>query len=361
MAYRNRERVQKILAHKEADRVPFCAFASSLVRDLIDGLELEPDHRAFCLEGDFRFVTLQPEPDVARFRPYFGHIPDDVVFSCWGIGQQAQTTQEGWHAGHRMFHPLAEVDTVEGLEHFPFPDHAASGVDLGLEEKICGLKDRGYTVLGQMSQTILETAYNMRGIPKLMMDFYERPGYVEALFERIAEQRRFQARRFAEAGVDILRIGDDIAMQDRLIVSPDLYRQRIKPFHASIVAEARAIAPGLKVKYHSDGDLTQLLPDLIDIGVGIINPVQPECMDLIETKRVFGKDLTLWGCMPVQSIFPHGSRDDILRHIEFLMEHIAFDGGFVVKFINFLATERSLENLRVFLEAFYEMGRYGAY
>jgi len=244
------------------------------------------------------------------------------------------------------------------LKGYPFPDLAGSGADRDLEVKVSALKKDGYTVLGQMSQTILETSYNMRGLGQLMIDFYERSSYVDFLFEKIAEQRRFQARRFAEAGVDVLRIGDDIATQKSLLVSPELYRERIKPLHASIIAEARAVNPRIQVKYHSDGRLTPLLPDLIEIGVTIINPVQPECMDLAEIKRDFGNALTLWGCMPVQSVFAHGSRDDVLRHIEFLMEVVAPNGGFVAKFTNFLITEKSLENLGVFFEIFYKTGRY---
>ena len=358
MAYRSRARVAKILAHEEADRVPYCAIRSADVRRIVDTMDLEPDHRALCLEGDFAFTLVEPEVELDRFRPYLTGLPDTAEVSYWGIGREAQKTQEGWHAGHRMFHPLAEVHSVEGLKGFPFPDIARSGADKGLEERVRRLKEDGYTVLGQMSQTILETAYNMRGMPQLMTDFFERPRYVAFLFEKIAEQRRFQARRFAEAGVDILRIGDDIASQQGLIVSPALYKAWIKPHHASIIAEARRVRPDIPVKYHSDGNLMALLPDLVEIGVTIINPVQPECINLAEVKRAFGKDLTLWGCMPVQSIFPHGSREDIQRHLEFLMTHIAVDGGLVLKFTNFLITERSLENLRVFFEVFCDIGRH---
>jgi uroporphyrinogen decarboxylase len=257
-----------------------------------------------------------------------------------------------------MFHPLANVNTVRELERYPFPDLATSGADGGLEHKVRQFQEDGYTVLGQMSQTILETAYNMRGIPQLMVDFYERPDYVEVLLNRIAEQRTFQARRFAEAGVDILRIGDDIATQRGLMVSPTLYGQWIKPLHRSVIAKARRVRPDIPVKYHSDGQLTDLLPDLIDIGVTIINPVQPECMDLKEIKHTFGTNLVLWGCMPVQSVFAHGSADDVRRHLEFLIKEIARDGGLVLKFTNWLSTNRSLENLRVFFETFYELGRY---
>ena len=363
MTYRSRERVRKVLAHQEADRVPYHAMGGTRVEELVAEMErsaagLCADHRAFCLEGDFAVLRLEPEPEVERFRPYLGELPTGTEVSCWGIGQQAQTTAAGWHAGHRMFHPLANVDTLDGLASYPFPDLVASGVDVGLEEKVRQLQAKEYTVLGQMSMTILETAYNLRGIPQLMLDFYERPRYVDRLFSRIAEQRSFQARRFAEAGVDVLRIGDDIATQRGLMVSPAFYRERIKPFHAAVICEARRVRPEIKVKYHSDGQLTDLLPELIEIGVDIVNPVQPECMDLAEIKRRFGKELVLWGCMPVQSLFAHGSADDVRRYLAFLMREIAVEGGMVVNFINYLVTDRSLATLRTFFEVFYEVGRY---
>ena len=340
--------------------MPYRALATPAVRACIDRLGLDPDHRAFCMEGDFRTVVVEPPVEPARFRPFFGDLPDDVQFSYWGVGRLAQQTREGWHAGHRMFHPLAEVHTLDGLNRFPIPDLRATGADQGLEGRVRRLKDQGYTVLGQMSQTILETAYEMRGMPQLFVDFFERPRYVEVLFDRIAEQRLFQARRLAEAGVDILRIGDDIASQEGLLVSLDLYRHWIGPRHSAVISEARAVDPQIPVKYHSDGNLTPLLPDLIDIGVTAVNPVQPECMDLQHVKREFGRDLTLWGCLPVQSTFQHGTAEDVERHIDFLMEHIASGGGFAITFTNFLATERSLENLVTFLQVFYGKGRYGS-
>jgi uroporphyrinogen decarboxylase len=126
-----------------------------------------------------------------------------------------------------------------------------------------------------------------------------------------------------------------------------------------VIREARRVRPEIKVKYHSDGQLTDLLPELIEIGVEIVNPVQPECMDLAEIKRRFGEELVLWGCMPVQSLYAHGSAEDVRRHLVFLMDEIAVGGGMVVNFINFLWTDRSRQNLRTFYEVFYELGRYG--
>jgi len=331
-----------------------------MTKTIVDELDLAPDHRAFCLEGDFAGVRIEPEPEIESFRPYLKDLPPEATVSCWGIGRVPLVTEDGAQAGYKAYRPLASVDSLQELRRYPFPNLAESGADEGLEGKVGELKARGFTVLGQMSQTILETAYEMRGLPRLMMDFYDQPGYVSYLFEAIAEQRCFQARRFAEAGVDIVRLGDDIGTQYSLLVSPKLYAQRIKPMHAKVIAAARSVNPDIHVKYHSDGNVTSLLPHFIQIGINIINPVQPECMDLAEIKREYGHDLTLWGCTPVQSLFANGSRAEIIDFLQFLMDDVAVDGGLVVKFTNFLATSKSMENLKVFFEVFYDLGRYRA-
>jgi uroporphyrinogen decarboxylase len=112
------------------------------------------------------------------------------------------------------------------------------------------------------------------------------------------------------------------------------------------------VNPAIEVLYHSDGSLTGLLPDLMDVGVTAINPVQPECMDLLETKAEFGDDLTLWGCCPVQSVYAFGSRADVLDHVRLLRGALAAGGGLVAQFYNMILTPKVKENLGTFFEAF---------
>ncbi|HUV08407.1 MAG TPA: hypothetical protein VMX75_11800, partial [Spirochaetia bacterium] len=165
--YQNRERVARILSHQPADRVPYCAVTDPPIPRLVDEMGLDPGHRSFCLDGDFAFILIEPAVDRSAFEPYFDQIPEDTEFSIWGVGRERKQTDAGWHAGYRMFHPLAHIDSIEELRRYPFPDIASSAADRGLEQKVKALKGRGYTVLGQMSQTILETAYEMRGMLKL--------------------------------------------------------------------------------------------------------------------------------------------------------------------------------------------------
>jgi uroporphyrinogen decarboxylase len=354
MICRSRERVARTLAHREADRVPFDAIGSGHepVRALLSRMDLSPEEQRYYREGEFAYVTFRIEPDRARYAPYLPGLPADGELSEWGVGRIAAKSVDGYHAGYRLYHPLASVNTVEELERYPFPDVTDPKCHAHLAEQVARLRDDEFTVVGQMSQTILETAYEMRGMERLFTDFFERPDYVRALFERIAERRCFQARKLAEAGVDVLRIGDDIATQAGLLVGPAMYRDWIKPFHARVVAAARAVNPETPVLYHSDGTLTALLPDLIEAGVTAINPVQAECMPLAQVKAAFGDRLVLWGCCSTQSVYAHGTEEDVAAELQSLMRDVAPGGGLVVQFYNMLVTDRVLRNLEHFFRTF---------
>lgn len=360
--YRSRERVARILAHQEADRVPFdtIGFPGPQMRALLDEMDLGQEQRECYSEGDFRYVVFRVAPDRQGLDPYLPDLPPEADISPWGVGRIPLKSADGYHAGHKLFHPLADVSTAEELERFPFPDVTAARCHGHLREEVRAAQREGFTVVGQMSQTVLETAYEMRGMDKLFVDFHERPDYVRALFAGITERRRFQARFFAEVGVDVLRIGDDIATQTGLLVGPEMYRQWIKPYHAEVVAAARRVNPRIHVLYHSDGALTALLPDLLDVGVTAINPVQPEAMLLERIKQDFGDRLTLWGCCATQSVYAFGGREEVLAQLRSLMSTVAPGGGFVLQFYNMLLTDRVLGNLRHFLQAFYDIARYGS-
>jgi uroporphyrinogen decarboxylase len=360
MAYQSRERVARILSHQEADRVPFdtIGFPVEHARRWCDELGMSEDERECFTEGDFRYLEFALEPDREAFAPYLSGLPEGAEISPFGVGRVALFSVDGYRAGHTYYYPLGQVNTVADLEHYPFPDVTKPECHAHLDAEVAAAKRQGFTVIGQMSQTILEMAYTMRGIDRLFLDFYERPDYVRALFEALAERRCFQARRFAQAGVDVLRIGDDIATQVGLMVGPPMYREWIKPYHARVTAAARDMNPDIQVLYHSDGALTALLPDLIEAGVTAVNPCQPEAMPPVTVKKLFGHRLTFWGCTASQSTYTTGTGDDVVDDLRMLLGDVARGGGLVVQFYNMIVMPRVLENLRKFVECFYEMASY---
>lgn len=347
---RSRERVLSILQRAGDGLVAYDALGGAQVETVIDGLDLDDSWREYFRTGEIRYVGAQMRADRAQFAHYLPDLPPEAEVSCWGVARIALQNAAGEHAGHKYWHPLARVDTVAGLEAYPWPEVVPD--DGSLRAQVSALQAQGFAVVGNASQTILETAYLMRGIDRLFLDFYERPDYVDALFARLAERRMAEVRELARAGVDAIRIGDDIATQQALMISLPMYRERLRPWHAAVVAAAHEVAPELPVSYHSDGNLTALLPELIAMGVTAINPVQPECMDLAAVRRDFGADLTLWGCTPVQSIYAHGTEAEVRAHTRWLFEEIAPGHGLIVQFMNIVLTPRVLHNLRAFFTEF---------
>ncbi len=352
----NRARVAEVLARR-GQHLVFDAVGSAgpQVEKLLAELPLSPAQRAYFLEGEFKYLGLAEtsrEEKFARFGAYLPDLPAEARISEWGVGALDIKSADGFHAGYKSFHPLQKVDSLAELEKYPFPDLAAEWRQAGLAERVADCKALGFTVVGNMSQTILENAYLMRGMEELMIDLYESPDYAATLFARLAEQRTAQAVALARAGVDVLRIGDDICTQQGLLVSLDTYREFIRPHHEAVIAAARAVTPGLPVLYHSDGNIRPILPDLIAAGVTAINPVQPECLDMPALQREFGRDVTLWGCCPVQSTYAWGTREDILAHLRLLREELAPLSGCVVQFYNMIITPPLLQNLRIFYENF---------
>ncbi len=351
MGDRSRRRVLSILRRQGDGLVSYDALGGAAVGTVIDALDLDEAWREYFRTGDIRYVGVEPAADRTALAEFLPDLPPEAEVSCWGVGRIALQNARGDHAGHRYWHPLAQIDSVPGLDAYPWPPAAAKSLD-DLRAEVAALQAQGFAVVGNASQTILETAYLMRGIGRLFLDFYERPRYVDALFGKLAERRIAQARLLTAAGVDAVLIGDDIATQQALMISLPMYRERLRPWHAAVVAAAHEVAPELPVAYHSDGDLTALLPELVAIGVSAINPVQPECMDLAAIRREFGADLALWGCTPVQSTYAHGTPAEVRAHTRFLFEEIAPGHGLIVQFMNIVLTPRVLANLRAFFEQF---------
>lgn len=347
----SRERVHRILRHEGAGETALDALGGQ--QALLAGLDLPDQWREYLATGDIRYVEIElPCDEPAVFADYLSDLPPGADISCWGVGRIALQNAQGHNAGHQYYHPLAAVDTVEDLAAFPFPCADMCKTAAELHAEVDALHAAGFAVIGNLSQTILETAYLMRGMDRLFMDFYERPDYLHALFTQLCETRIMQARRLAEAGVDAIRIGDDIATQQGLMLSLPMYREFLRPSHAAVVAAAREAAPDLPIAYHSDGNLTPLLPDLIAIGVTAINPVQPECMDLRAIQREYGRDLTLWGCTPVQSIYANGTAGQVQAQTRFLLDELSQEYGIIIQFMNIVLTETVQANLAAFFMEF---------
>jgi len=158
------------------------------------------------------------------------------------------------------------------------------------------------------------------------------------------------AKATAKAGVDVLKTGDDVATQNSLIFSPQIWRSVMKPRWAEVYQEARKIKKDIQIWYHSDGNTDEIIQDLIEIGVTILNPVQPECMDPIKVKEKFGSILTLDGTVGTQSVMPFGSAQQVKDYVIDRRETPGMNGGLILSPTHVLEPEVPIENILAFFE-----------
>jgi len=254
---------------------------------------------------------------------------------------------------------MASIETINEMLSYPFPDVAADYRYARLPERVEALKQRGFAVAGSLTfegGAFFECAWLLRGLDGILMDFALRPEFAEALLDRIVELSAEVARRYAEAGVDMLYTGDDVGTQRGLMMSPDTYRRFLKPRLASVIAAARRVNPKVHVFYHSDGKIDPIIPDLIEAGVTVLNPVQPECMNPAELKRKYGDRLAFWGTVGTQTTMPFGTPADVRRVVKERIETIGKGGGLVIAPTQILEPDVPWENVVAFFEAVEEYG-----
>ncbi len=138
------------------------------------------------------------------------------------------------------------------------------------------------------------------------------------------------AKKLVEMGVDMIWTGDDFGGQQTMVISPKLWRKLFKPKMANFIASLKAFNPDVKVAYHSDGNVYKIIPDLIEIGLDILNPVQPASMDPAQIKKDFGDTLCFWGTIDEQHTLPFGSPADVETEVRTRLQTVGKDGGLII-------------------------------
>ena len=313
------------------------------------------DNPAEYWDFDVRGISFRSpneQPDVGKYLP--NDLPEGTVIDEWGI---ANVPGSMYHFT-KMVHPLRGAKTVEDIETYPLPDYAQEECWGAISPEVAAYQQRGYAVAAHLEMTIFEVSWYLRGMEDLMSDMMQVPEIATALLDRITELRIFQARTFAESGVDVLALGDDISMQTGMLMSPRMWRKWFKPRLAKVIQEAKAVKPDLLVQYHTDGDCRAVIPELIEVGVDILNPVQPECMDPVEIKKEYGDRLSFSGTIGTQTTMPHGTAKDVRAAVKKMAETVGVGGGLMLAPTHVLEPDVPWENIVAFVEACREFGKY---
>jgi uroporphyrinogen-III decarboxylase len=208
-------------------------------------------------------------------------------------------------------------------------------------------------------ESVFEKAYNMRGLYDLLLDFYRNPKAVRKLFEKIAWYRIEQAKVIADMGIDIFYTGSDYGTKTGLMTDPELWRNLIKPYEKRIIDIPRS--KGIPVFVHSCGNIGAILEDLVEIGVDIINPVQPRALDPVYVKEQFGDPLCLFGTIDVQDTLPFGTPQDVADEVKKRILNLASGGGLILAPAHTVLSQVPLDNFIAFIDAAMKYGKYPTY
>lgn len=176
------------------------------------------------------------------------------------------------------------------------------------------------------------------------MDFVLNPDLAEKILDIPFHYHLTAAKKLVEMGVDMIWTGDDVGTQSTMMISPKLWRRFFKPRMAEFIAALKKINPGVKVAYHSDGMIYPIIPDLIEIGVDVLNPVQPACMNPERVKKEFGNKLCFWGSIDEQYTLPFGSPAEVEHEIKSRLKTLGKNGGLIIGPTHHVQLDTPMEN-----------------
>lgn len=349
----HRERVLQAVNRGAPDKVPKEVGFTQGVMDRFEK-ETGATDPATYFDTETRHVDFTPltEADTPDFTTYLKDLPAGArIMSEYGTASVSANFHHFWG----YVYPLRNATTVRDVERYPWPEVSLSYRHQHLEHHVSRLHDEGYFASGFCGH-IFETAWQLVGFEKMFEDLMLNPALAEAVLEAITEDNCFRARRFAEAGVDMLRTGDDVGMEDRLMMAPELWRKYLKPRLAREIQAARGVNPEIPVWYHSDGDISLIIEDLIEVGVTVLNPVQPESLDVRKIQRLYGDRMAFWGTIGTQTVMPFGTPDQVKETVRDMID--LFAPGLVLAPTHVLEPDVPWENIIAMFEAIEEFGRF---
>lgn len=383
MSLTSRERVLTTLNHEKPDRVPIVLGASNATgikmvayRRLKKMLNFEAPERYLYdfpelgtalidepmlerLHADVRAV-LDREPKHILERNA-NREPDSMYVNSWGAG----VTKAGPDNWFPSYHPLAETHSIEDLEKYPWPDmddptrvaHVRAEAQKLHQENQYALMATPWLAFP------MERGYEMQRMDKFFLNMGRHPDFIQALVKKTGELCKTLMGHFLdECGdvIDIIKIGDDLGMQSSLLLSPKMYRQYIKPVHADYIAFIKSRTKA-KVFFHTDGDVFPLIPDFIEMGIDILNPIQTSAgkmSNLPELKKQFGKDLIFCGAIDTHRVLPFGTPNEVRAEVKRIIELLGEDGGYMLSSVHTVLEDVPPENILAMVDAVEEFGWY---
>ena len=352
----NRENVFRALRRDNPERVPFdmtlCpAHIENLKRKTGTG-----DYHAY-FQFPYRYVELEATARKCDYSHYYRNLPPEARPLSWNPEWGIFSVPGSLAHFEHMLHPMENFESTEQIHSYPFPDYNEPYRWKGMEEKIAALQKDDLIAIAFMQMTIFEIAWYLRGMDNFLMDLIINREFAETLLEKIMNIRIGMAEKYARYGMDILMLGDDVSTQLSMMMDPLLWRELLKPRLKKVIKAAKDVKNDILVFYHGDGNLQAIIPDLIEIGVDILNPVQPECMDPVLIKKQYGDRLSFWGTIGSQTTLPFGTAEDVENAVKRNIKTIGAGGGLLLAPTHMIEPDVPWENIEAFINA---IKKYGA-
>jgi uroporphyrinogen decarboxylase len=322
---KSRERVLLALEHQEADRVSL--FAPNVMNTH------EPyDERVQAFLDQFPFDRLAHVGGVVGHPSEKREIAPDIFVDGYGCRYEYR----GVGLPYCVHSPLAEAETVADVEAFDWPDPDAPGlIATDVRERAQVLYDQGEFLTSVGLPPIFHQYHYLRGFERWMLDVRLSPAVHEAISSHLVHiHGTLLMRLLGEVGdcIDIVSAGDDLGWSASPYMSPADFRKLIKPHYKDLIGQIKGRYPHIKFYLHSHGQIMDLVPDLIECGVDVLNPILPlDNMDPVRLKREFGDALCFHGGIDVEHVLPFGTVDEVREHVRRAIDILAPGGGYWFK------------------------------
>ena len=315
------------------------------------------------LNVDIRYVTAKGPKDFdGTIRQNFRkgelwHDLRDEFGVVWSMPDKQQLYMDMSH------HPLANA-TIEDVEAYPFPDGSDPSRFEGVREEVLNLQENTpYAVSTGIGGVVYETCWYMRGLERWFTDMLVEPEFCAALLDKVLKfWLDYYTGFLKEIGdiIDVVMIGDDLAGQTGPLFPPEFYRSVVKPRQKKLVQHIKTLTNS-KIWYHTCGSAVEYIPDLIDNGIHILNPVQITArgMDPNFLKQRFGKELVFWGGgIDSQHILPFATPEEVKANVKANVEAFKPGGGYIFNNVHNIQGDVPPENILAMYEAALEFGNY---
>ena len=341
-----KERVKAALNFETTDRPPVSAtFTPEIAARLREATGIADFDLDAALGNDLVKGVAGNSFEMSYYRP------QKPTYTCpWGVTWRWADNKFGSFTEiHRS--PLAEDDeeSMELLKAYriPSPHDEAQYEPL---KKLIAAYGKEKWIVGSCQISLFEAAWYLRGMENFMVDMLVNPDYANLLFDKVMEFVQVAGRKYIELGVDMIWLGDDVATQQNMMISLDTWRDYLKPRYATLIREFKALNPKIKIAYHSCGNCEAIIPEMIEIGLDVLNPLQPMAISPFEMKKKYGRNIALFGGLCVQQTMPNGTPAQVKEAVRKLKTECGKGGGFILSPAHHIQADTSIENVMAFYE-----------